>query len=136
MSDTVLTNGAIHVTERPIESMAGSFPANGARDLTGTGARRRGAEPYDALLWRLQTRQAGDANSLVLGLIGCEARTGTTTIAANLAVRASELGLGPVLLIDATGSRSRVTDAWNLAAGPGLADVLAGRFPRRNLAFL
>jgi Mrp family chromosome partitioning ATPase len=77
----------------------------------------------------LQSRQADGVESIALGLIGCEDRTGATTVATNLAVRASELGMGPVLLIEADADRPRIADAWRLGAGPGLFDALSGSAP-------
>src|SRR5262245_48104838 len=93
----------------------------------GTAMRRPGAEPYDGLLWRLQARQAAEADrAMTLGLIGCERRVGVTTVAANLAIRASELMLGPVLLVEAAAGGSRLSRLWRLAPGPGLAQLLSG----------
>ena len=61
----------------------------------------RGAGPFDELLCRLQAkRDRKSAGCAMIGLIGCEERAGVTTMAANLAVRASELGFGPVLLVE------------------------------------
>jgi Mrp family chromosome partitioning ATPase len=83
--------------------------------------------PFDALLWRLQSKQPADrGDATTAGLIGCEPDVGATTIAANLAVRASELGLGPVLLVETDGERPRLRKVWKLAPGPGLAEALAG----------
>ncbi len=88
---------------------------------------RRGTEPYDAILWRLEARHAPEsAKSTTLGLIGCERRVGVTTVAANLAVRASELQLGPVLLVETNATAPRLSKMWRLSAGPGLAQLLAG----------
>jgi len=89
--------------------------------------KRRGDEAFDALLWRLQSRQdAESAASQTIGLVGCESGAGVTTLTANLAVRASELQLGPVLLVEADMERPRLRSVWKLAPGPGLAELLAG----------
>jgi tyrosine-protein kinase Etk/Wzc len=89
--------------------------------------KRRGAEPFDALLWRLQSRHVDEASvAATVGLTGCERRTGVTTLAANLAVRASELQLGPVLLVETDFERPRLRQQWRAAAGPGLAEMVAG----------
>lgn len=89
-------------------------------------AERPGAEPYDALLWRLQARQAADSNEgMTLGITACERRAGATTIAASLALRAAELQLGPVLLVEANRRGSWLSKKWKLSAGPGLAQLLA-----------
>lgn len=90
-------------------------------------AARRSAGPYDELLWRLQARR-GEAGqgAATLGLIGCEPRVGATTIAAHLAVRASELGLGPVLLVETHRGGESFSRGWRLSRGAGLAELLAG----------
>lgn len=88
----------------------------------------RGAHPYDGLLWRLQARPDADASApITLGLVGSERRCGVTTLAANLAVRAGELHLGPVLLVEANWEGPRMSKMWRLPPGPGLADFLAGQ---------
>ncbi len=97
-----------------------------ARERT-TAEKRAGSEPYDGLLWRLQARQSSEANSAVtLGLISCERRAGVTTVAANLALRAAELQMGPVLLVEATSTGSWLAKKWGLSAAPGLAQLLSG----------
>ena len=88
---------------------------------------RPGSEPYDALLWRLQARQSqSEAAAVTLGLTSCEHRAGVTTVATNLAVRASELQLGPVLLVETSASGTRHNILWTSNGGPGLAQFLAG----------
>lgn len=102
-------------------------PVNHRRKRISGVRQPRGAHPYDALLWRLQARQASEAPApVMLGLVGCERRCGVTTLAANLAVRAGELHLGPVLLVEANWEGSRLSKMWKLPPGPGLADFLAG----------
>jgi Mrp family chromosome partitioning ATPase len=124
MSDTIISNGASHAVEL---HEAGARPVATSQNARGRLKRRRGAEPYDGLLWRLQSRQSDQAGGATLGLIGCEARTGVSTIAANLAVRASELGLGPVLLVETDSERPRLSSAWKLPGGPGLPELLSGQ---------
>jgi Mrp family chromosome partitioning ATPase len=115
-----------HEGERPVIAAPGTTPRLSPRDTT-TVTRRRGAEPYDALLWRLQARQTPDAGRCVtLGLIGSERRVGVTTVATNLAVRASELQLGPVLLVETTPGKMGRNNLWSTDSGPGLAQLLAG----------
>jgi tyrosine-protein kinase Etk/Wzc len=88
----------------------------------------RRADPYDALLWRLEARQSSDAaGPLSIGLVGSERRTGVTTVAANLAVRAAQLQMGPVLLIEANWEGPRLARIWRLPRGPGLAELVAGK---------
>src|SRR3989304_4178616 len=53
---------------------------------------RPGADRYDALLWRLcACREDADNVGFLLGLTGCSRRSGVSTLAANLAIRA-EIG--------------------------------------------
>jgi Mrp family chromosome partitioning ATPase len=101
-------------------------PRLAARDV-GSAPQRRGAEPYDALLWRLQARQAPDVvKSITLGIVGCAPRVGVSTVATNVAWRASELQLGPVLLVETSAGSVRRNSLWSLDTGPGLAQLLAG----------
>jgi Mrp family chromosome partitioning ATPase len=88
---------------------------------------RRGAEPFDELLSRLHVRRESEsAGPIAVGLVGCEHRSGVTTMAANLAVRASELGLGPVLLVETHRAGNGLLSAWRTHHGPGLAEVAQG----------
>jgi Mrp family chromosome partitioning ATPase len=121
MSDIIATNGASHAGEA---RSAAARPSVLAGD--NVVKKRRGVQPYDALLWRLQSRQSEQAAAATIGFIGCESRTGVSTITANLAVRASELRLGPVLLVEADGDRPRLARAWKLPGGPGLEEMLSG----------
>lgn len=130
MADAYTANGA-HANGRYANGEAASAMKNGARRrgpaTNFAGTSRREAEPFDALLWRLQARQSAAAfGSSTLGLIGCGERVGVTTLAANLAVRASELGMGPVLLVETETARPKLRKTWRLPAGPGLAELLSG----------
>jgi Mrp family chromosome partitioning ATPase len=91
------------------DTVRGPQPAAWTTRERATAEKRAGSEPYDGLLWRLQARNAG-----------------VTTVAANLALRAAELQLGPVLLVDATPTGSWLVKKWGLSAGPGLAQLLSG----------
>jgi tyrosine-protein kinase Etk/Wzc len=114
--DTQLENGVAVESAEPRAKRRGS-----------AAKRRRGAEPFDELLWRLQARRkTSDDSGSTIGLIGCEDRAGSTTIAANLAVRASELSLGPVLLVETSRGGRSLAREWRLARGAGLAELLAG----------
>jgi Mrp family chromosome partitioning ATPase len=78
-------------------------------------------------LWRLEARRTEELESgSTLGLLACQRGAGATTLAANLAVRASELQRGPVLLVETDPQRPRLAQRWRLPAGPGLSEVLAG----------
>jgi Mrp family chromosome partitioning ATPase len=108
------------------ETMRGPKPTVWTGRERVTAAQRPGAEPYDALLWRLQARQSADSNEgMTLGITACERRAGTTTVAASLALRAAELQLGPVLLVEANRRGSWLSKKWRLNEGPGLAQLLA-----------
>jgi Mrp family chromosome partitioning ATPase len=127
MSDTITTNGVPHATEPARALGEYSATANAPHRSTGRVAkRRRGAEPFDALLWRLMSRRGDATQSTMVGLIGCNPGAGVTTIAANLAARASELQLGPVLLVETDCERPHLSAAWKLPRGPGLAELIAG----------
>jgi Mrp family chromosome partitioning ATPase len=129
--NTTLTNGAL-----PSGPVNGAGEASQAIHATNGKAgtprsrgvkKRRDGDPFDDLLWRLETQPAtASGGARTLGFVGCEKRTGVTTLAANLAVRASELQLGPVLLVEAEGERSKLRKAWRLGPGPGLAELMSG----------
>jgi Mrp family chromosome partitioning ATPase len=88
---------------------------------------RQAGEPFDALLWRLHARQVDAASvAATVGLTGCEPRAGVSTLAANLAVRASELELGPVLLVEAHSERPRLQRDWKATTRAGLSELLSG----------
>lgn len=94
--------------------------------------RRRGADAYDTLLWRLHPRleegldrDSGGAGFLV-GVTSCDRKAGTSTVAANLAIRAADHQMRPVLLIDGSAARPAVARQFRLRGSLGLADALAG----------
>ena len=90
-------------------------------------AERRGAEPYDALLWRVWSRRPdGSDAAFLVGLCGCSKGAGVSTLAANLAIRAADHGLGPVLLVDANLNSPELHKLMRGEVSHGLADVLAG----------
>lgn len=126
VSDPIGDHGPDSIeSARPLLAPA-IVPRLASREIA-TAAQRRGAEPYDALLWRLQARQAPDAGRCTtLGLVGCARRVGVTTVATNLVLRASELQLGPVLLVETSQSGLRRNNLWSSDTGPGLAQLLSG----------
>lgn len=89
---------------------------------------RHGSEVYDTLLWRLYA-QHPDAlgTSFLLGVTGCGRQVGVSTLATNVAIRAADHGLGPVLLLDANVAHPRLHRLWKLRPSAGLADVMAGQ---------
>lgn len=97
--------------------------------------RRRGADAYDTLLWRLQPRLEDgrrDGAGFLVGLTSCDRRAGVSTVAANLAIRAADHQMRPVLLIDASSSQPTVARQFRLRGALGLADALAGQCSLRD----
>lgn len=89
---------------------------------------RPGAEPYDALLWRLCARRDDDGGAAyVVGFTSCNQQSGVSTLTANLAIRAADHGLGPVLIVDANRRRPRLQRLLHVEPQKGLAEVIAGR---------
>lgn len=89
---------------------------------------RLGAEYFDALLWRLfDHRQDDNGIGYLLGVTGCTRESGVSTVASNLAIRAADHGLGPVLLVDANLHHPQLHRLIGAKSGLGLADVLAGQ---------
>lgn len=89
--------------------------------------RRRGAEFYDTLLWRVRSRADADAeDSLLVGVTAGARRSGVSTVAANLAIRAADHHMAPALLVDANLTHPRVQRVFRLQNVRGLADVLSG----------
>ncbi|HEY4235258.1 MAG TPA: CpsD/CapB family tyrosine-protein kinase [Lacipirellulaceae bacterium] len=119
------------------ESASGPAPRANNADMNGarthvasapTVYQRPGAEYFDALLWRLFDRghDAGGAGYL-LGVTGCARQSGVSTVAANLAIRAADHGLGPVLLVDANDHHPQLHRLIGAKSRAGLAEVLTGQ---------
>lgn len=94
--------------------------------------RRRGADAYDTLLWRLHPRLEEGAlrdkgAGFLVGVTACDRKAGVSTVAANLAIRAADHQMRPVLLVDGAASRPSVARQFRLRGSLGLADALAGR---------
>ncbi len=90
-------------------------------------SRKRGASYYDTLLWRLRSRMDAESTGcFVIGVTSFARRSGVSTVAANLAIRAADHHLSPVLLIDANLQFARLHRAFRLRGKLGLADVLTG----------
>lgn len=92
--------------------------------------RRRGADAYDTLLWRLHPRleegNERDGAGFLVGVTSCDRKAGVSTVAANLAIRAADHQMRPVLLIDGSASRPSVARQFRLRGSHGLADALSG----------
>ncbi len=94
--------------------------------------RRRGADAYDTLLWRLQprleeSRVKSDGAGFLVGVTACDRKAGVSTVAANLAIRAADHQMRPVLLIDSACQQPTVGRKFRLRDALGLSDALAGR---------
>ena len=89
---------------------------------------------YDNLLWRLQSQQedATGKQSFAIGVTGCDDKSGATTIATNLAIRASDQCDGRVLLIEANWQSPRLRKALRLSSGPGVYEMILGSVPPRE----
>lgn len=90
---------------------------------------RRGASEYDLLLGRLLQQSGHHGPSPFIGFAGCHRRTGVSTIAANIAIRAADFQNGEVLLVDANTDFPRQRRQFGLADGPGLVEVLGESVP-------
>ncbi len=81
---------------------------------------------FDDLVWRVQARRQ-NGTSLAVGVSSPLPRVGTTTVAANLALRAAELQSDRVLLVDARGNSGGLLKLFRVAPAPGLAEILSGK---------
>lgn len=81
----------------------------------------------DSILLRLEAiRTQKNFGTFVLGVSGCARKSGVSTVAGNLAVRAAEMDLGEVLLIDANLNHPRQNSNFRLGNAGGLAELLTG----------
>lgn len=87
---------------------------------------RRGSSEYDLLLGRLLQQSGHYGSGLFLGFAGCHRRTGVSTIAANIAIRAADLQSGSVLLVEANTDYPHQRRHFGIVEGPGLVEVLGG----------
>jgi Mrp family chromosome partitioning ATPase len=110
---------------RSTDGTPATRPTRAASDVV---PRRRGAEFFDSILWRLRNRMEQDSDTgFFVGLTGCGRRSGVSTVAANVAIRAADHGLGPVLLVDANFQHPRLRRLMGNRKGAGLVEVLTGR---------
>lgn len=81
----------------------------------------------DMLLWRLRARtKVDDKLGTIIGLSSCGPKSGVTTLATNLSVRAANNHMGPVLLIDANDGSPRLHRIFRQDGKTGLLDLLVG----------
>ncbi len=91
---------------------------------------------YESILWRIDAKCQANA-TVAVGLTGCLRKSGSTSIAANLAIHASNQQRGRVLLIDANWSDSRqqlpgLVKMFDLPHEAGLFDILSGEISPRE----
>ncbi|MGI9429058.1 MAG: hypothetical protein ACR2NM_10395 [Bythopirellula sp.] len=86
---------------------------------------------YDSILWRIDAkRQAND--TLAVGMTGCQRKSGASTIAANLAVRASDQQRGRILLMDASWQLPGMLKTFEVSQELGVYDILSGEVSPRE----
>ena len=86
-----------------------------------------GEDTIDAILVRLETvRASASDGSYVVGITSCARRAGVSTIVGKMAVRAAEMALGRVLLVDANLDYPRQARNFGLKRKEGLAESLSG----------
>ena len=122
-------------------------PSHSSREPRSTGSKWRSAsdpktlakkcgskvaqDVYDSILWRIEAQcQANE--TMAVGLTGCMKKSGSTTIAANLAVQACAQERGSVLLIDANWKGSSLPKMFGLPHEAGLYDILSGEISPRE----
>lgn len=118
-------NGTAAAAETPSRALR-SDPQGGKTP------RRRGADPYDAILWRVAPKVTPTELGFALGVTSCDRRAGVSTTAANLAIRAADRRLTPVLLIDANLDHPRQEINFRLHDAPGLTELLAKECELQN----
>ena len=91
------------------------------------GAANDSDSDLDMLLWRLRARvETNSRSGTMIGLTSCGTKCGVSTLATNLAIRASNSNMGPVLLIDANMSSPRLHRIFRQDERVGLVDLLVG----------
>jgi tyrosine-protein kinase Etk/Wzc len=90
--------------------------------------RRQKSPHVDALLWRLKARlEPRTDGGHIIGMTSCCRGSGVSTTLSNLAIRAADNHLGPVLLIDANSTAPRLHRIFKEKADvAGLANILIG----------
>ena len=112
-------------TANPVRT-TNKMPATAPVKLAANATNESGSD-LDTLLWRLRARiEANTSLGTMIGLTSCGTKCGVTTLATNLAIRAANNHMGPVLLIDANMSAPRLHRIFRQDAKAGLADLLTG----------
>jgi Mrp family chromosome partitioning ATPase len=82
---------------------------------------------YDLLLGRLLRQIDDSASAGFVGFTACRRRSGVSTIAANVAIRAADSRSGTVLLVDANTAHPSQGRNFGVCVGPGLTEVLGSK---------
>lgn len=100
-----------------------------ATKMTGASSskNRKSLSEIDTLFWRVKARlNANSSEGQVIAMTSCCRESGVSTLIANLAVRATDNHMGPVLIIDANIAAPRQHRLFRQKAKFGLVDVLVG----------
>ncbi len=88
------------------------------------------SEGFRALAQRLSTMRDRDGRALnTIGVTSCSSGAGVSSIAANLAIGAADIGAGPVLIIDLNTSSPSQAAMFDLTGNLGLQDAISGTTP-------
>jgi len=102
------------------------MPSTAPVKLAASASNESGSD-LDMLLWRLRARiETKTSSGTIIGLTSCGTECGVTTLVTNLAIRAANNHMGPVLLIDANMDAPRLHRIFRQDATAGLADLLTG----------
>ncbi len=88
------------------------------------------SEGFRALAQRLSTMRDRDGRVLnTIGVTSCSTGAGVSSIAANLAIGAADIGAGPILIIDLNTSSPSQAAMFGLTGKLGLEDALSRTLP-------
>jgi len=89
--------------------------------------RVRDATEVDNLLWRIRARtDISSQTGSIIGMTSCCRSSGVSTLVANLAIRAAENHMGPVLIVDSNMSNPGQEKLFRQKSQAGTLDVLVG----------
>lgn len=89
--------------------------------------RVRDTVDIDNLLWRIRARtDISSQTGSIIGMTSCCRASGVSTMIANLAIRAAENHMGPVLIVDSNMSSPRQDKLFRQKRQSGTVDVLVG----------
>jgi hypothetical protein len=113
-----------YVTGR--EKMTTTIQSSDRKTRTRSAVPREALE-IDNLLWRIHARiDASNNKGSMIGIIGGCRDSGVSTLVANLATRAADSHMAPVLIIDANFRSPKQHRFFRLKPKQGVSDVLAG----------